>query len=135
MTTDPPLQTALRVVMMPRDTNNYGTIFGGVILSYIDQAGFIEARRHGRHRWVTVSMEKVDFIAPVHTGDVVSFLTCTERTGTTSVGVRVQVMAERYDSAEPIRVTDATLTVVSIDAEGRPIPFRSPPSVGGRPAT
>ncbi|MEE8246325.1 MAG: hotdog domain-containing protein, partial [Alphaproteobacteria bacterium] len=55
MTTEPRYLTALRVVMLPRDTNQYGTIFGGVILSYIDQAGFIEARRHGRHRWVTAS--------------------------------------------------------------------------------
>lgn len=124
------LQTALRVVMMPRDTNSYGTIFGGVILSYVDQAGFIEALRHGRHRWVTASMAQVDFHAPVFTGDVVSFLTCTKRTGTTSVTVGVRVVAERYDTAEPVVVTEATLTMVAIDAAGRPIPFRSPPSAG-----
>jgi len=55
---------ALKVTMMPRDTNPHGTIFGGVILSYIDQAGFIEARRHGTHRWVTASIQRVD--APAH---------------------------------------------------------------------
>ena len=121
---------ALRVVMMPRDANVYGTIFGGVILSYIDQAGFIEARKHGLHRWVTVSIEQVDFRAPVFIGDVVSFLTSTESTGTSSVKVRVRVEAERYRSGQTVPVTEARLTMVAIDAAGKPIPFDSPPSVG-----
>ncbi len=128
------LHTALRVVMMPRDTNQYGTIFGGVILSYIDQAGFIEARRHGQHRWVTVSIEAVQFTAPVFMGDVVSFLTCTDSTGTSSVKVRVRVDAERYDSGEAATVTEARLTMVSVDASGRPIPFASASSVETRVA-
>jgi acyl-CoA thioesterase YciA len=127
---DGEFQTALRVVMMPRDTNNYGTIFGGVILSYIDQAGFIEARRHGVHRWVTASLDRVDFHAPVHTGDVVSFLTCTEGTGTSSVKVRVRVEAERYSTGDVVRVTEARMTMVAINAAGQPIPFNAPPSVG-----
>lgn len=121
--------------MMPRDTNQYGTIFGGVILSYIDQAGFIEARRHGEHRWVTVSIDGVEFRAPVLTGDVVSFLTCTESTGTSSVKVEVVVVAERYDTGEPVTVTSARLTMVSVDEEGKPIPFTSPPSVRSRHGT
>ncbi len=128
------LHTALRVVMMPRDTNQYGTIFGGVILSYVDQAGFIEAKRHGQHRWVTVSIEAVQFTAPVFMGDVVSFLTCTDSTGTSSVKVRVRVDAERYDSGEAATVTEARLTMVSVDASGRPIPFASAPSVETRVA-
>ncbi len=123
-------QTALRVVMMPRDTNNYGTIFGGVILSFIDQAGFIEARRHGQHRWVTAAIDHVEFRAPVHTGDVVSFLTTTEATGTTSVKVRICVEAQRFTTGETVPVTEARVTMVAIDAAGRPIPFSSPPSVG-----
>ncbi len=126
-------QTALRVVMMPRDTNQYGTIFGGVILSFIDQAGFIEARRHGRHRWVTASIDSVEFHAPVHTGDVVSFRTATLATGTSSVKVRVQVVADRYATSAEIDVTQATLTMVAVDAGGRPIPFRAPPTVGLQP--
>ncbi len=129
MATDPTLHTALRIVMMPRDTNQYGTIFGGVILSYIDQAGFIEARRHGQHRWVTVSIEAVEFRAPVFTGDVVSLLTRTESTGSTSVKVRVRVDAERYDTGDTLTVTEARLTMVSVNAQGRPIPFSSSPSV------
>jgi acyl-CoA thioesterase YciA len=121
---------ALRVVMMPRDANQYGTIFGGVILSFIDQAGFIEARRHGTHRWVTVAVDRVDFRAPVHVGDVVSFNTMTRRTGSSSVQVGVMVEAERYATGDRIPVTEATLTMVSVNAAGRPIPFNSPPTVG-----
>ncbi|MCW5775937.1 MAG: hypothetical protein KIS87_05830 [Phycisphaeraceae bacterium] len=122
---------ALRVVTMPRETNQYGTIFGGVILSYIDQAGFVEARRHGQHRWVTASMDRVDFTAPVHLGDIVSFHTETVRMGTKSVTVRVEVEAERYSTGETVAVTSATVTLVSVDASGRPIPFRERPTTGG----
>ena len=119
---------ALRVVTMPRDTNQYGTIFGGVILSYIDQAGFVEARRHGVHRWVTASIERVDFKSPVHLGDTVNFYGQTLRTGTTSVSVRIEVEAERYTTGQTVAVTSATLTLVAVDAGGRPIPFKSPPT-------
>ena len=115
--------------MMPRDTNQYGTIFGGVVLSYIDQAAFIEARRHGTHRWVTVSVDRVDFTAPVCVGYVVVFLTRAERMGTSSITVRIRVEAERYLTGQSVHVTDALLTMVSVDADGRPVPFRSPPTV------
>ncbi|MHC5023673.1 MAG: acyl-CoA thioesterase [Planctomycetota bacterium] len=130
MTTEIDFHSALRVVMMPRDTNQYGTIFGGVILTYIDQAGFIEARRHGVHRWVTVSVDRVDFKAPVMVGDVVSFLTTTESAGTSSVKVCIRVESERYMTGDTIHVTEARLTMVSVNAAGQPIPFNSPPTVG-----
>ncbi len=133
MTTEPRYLTALRAVMLPRDTNQYGTIFGGVILSYIDQAGFIEARRHGRHRWVTASIERVDFHAPVLTGDIVSFLSCTESTGRTSVRVQIRVEVDREATGRGTLVTEATLTMVAIDAAGKPIPFTTPPTVGPEP--
>ncbi|MCZ6611398.1 MAG: acyl-CoA thioesterase, partial [Planctomycetota bacterium] len=100
----PKYDPALRVVMMPRDANVYGTIFGGVILSYIDQAGFIEARKHGLHRWVTVSIEQVEFRAPVLIGDAVSFYTSTERIGTTSIKIRIHVEADRLSSGETVHV-------------------------------
>lgn len=126
---DESLHPALRVVMMPRDTNQYGTIFGGVILSYIDQAAFIEARRHGNHRWVTVSVDRVEFHCPVHVGDVVSFRTKAERLGTSSITVRIVVEAERYATDAVSEVTVALLTMVAVDPDGHPIPFRSPPTV------
>ncbi|MDP6602372.1 MAG: acyl-CoA thioesterase [Phycisphaerales bacterium] len=114
---------SLSVTMMPRDSNVYGTIFGGVILSYLDQSAFIEARRHGLHRWVTASVDRVDFRKPVFIGDVVRFLTRTVRTGTTSVTVDVAVEAERFDCGERVIVTEATLTMVSVCENGKPIPF------------
>ncbi len=112
---------------MPRDTNPYGTIFGGVILSYLDQAAMIEALRHAHCTWVTASMERVDFIAPVHLGDLVEIFTRTTRVGTKSVTVCVEVDARRHDTGEAVRVTTATVTMVSLDREGRPIPFREAP--------
>lgn len=120
---------ALQVVTMPRETNQYGTIFGGVILSYIDQAGFVEARRHGAHRWVTASLDRVDFKAPVHLGDIVSFYTRTTRLGTKSVTVVVEVEVERYESQDHVSVTRATMTLVAVDALGHPIPFRQEPTI------
>ena len=120
---------ALRVAMLPRDANPYGNIFGGVILSYIDQAAFIEARKHGIHRWVTASVDRVDFHAPVHIGDIVAFLTLTRETGTSSVQVGIRVEAERYATQDRVVVTEAVLTMVAVNAAGRPIPFSSPPSV------
>ncbi|MDP6693206.1 MAG: hotdog domain-containing protein, partial [Phycisphaerales bacterium] len=106
--------TALSVIMMPRDANIYGTIFGGIILSYIDQAGFVEARRHGVHRWLTASVERVDFKKPVFVGDVVRFITQTSKTGTSSVVIKVKVEAERFDTGKRVVVTEAQLTRVSV---------------------
>jgi acyl-CoA thioesterase YciA len=120
---------ALRVATLPRDTNHYGTIFGGVILSYIDQAGYVEAQRHGRHRWVTVAIDRVEFKHPVHVGDVVNLYAETTRRGTTSVNIRIEVEAERYTTGQTVAVTHASMTLVSVSADGRPIPFSSPPTV------
>jgi len=127
----PDQRLALRIVTLPRDTNHYGTIFGGVILGYIDQAGFVEARRHGAHRWVTASIDRVDFHAPVHLGDTVSFCTSTVRAGTSSVTVKVEVEAERYLTGDRVAVTSAQVTLVAVNAAGKPIPFNSPPTVAG----
>lgn len=125
---------ALQVVTLPRDTNPYGTIFGGVILGYIDQAGFVEARRHGAHRWVTASIDRVDFRAPVHLGDIVAFWTRTARTGTSSITVKVEVEAERYLNGDVVPVTEALLTMVAVDATGKPVPFRSAATIAQPPA-
>src|SRR5262245_63578978 len=72
---------AIRITMLPKDTNAFGTIFGGVILSYIDLAGAIEVRRHYSHRFVTKAMREVAFVAPVHLGDLVTFFTRITRRG------------------------------------------------------
>ena len=120
---------ALRVATLPRDTNHYGTIFGGVILSHIDQAGFVEARRHGAHRWVTAALDRVEFKAPVHVGDIVNLFATTVRQGTKSVTIRIEVEAERFSTGEAVPVTHAEITMVAIDATGKPVPFNSPATV------
>lgn len=114
---------AIRKVMMPRDTNAVGTIFGGVILSQIDLAAAIEAHKHHPSRVVTVSMDKVEFKAPVNVGDLVSFYTSTERIGRTSITVHVTVWAQhRFGGGQIEYVTEAEVTMVAVDDEGRPTP-------------
>ncbi|MCH2138041.1 MAG: acyl-CoA thioesterase [Phycisphaerales bacterium] len=128
MTTEEHL--ALRVHMMPRHANWLGTVFGGTILSLIDQAGFHEATEHGRHRWVTASMDAVDFSAPVYIGDMVTLYTRTVSSGTSSVTVGVRVVASRVQTGEDVEVTTAQLTMVSVDPSGKPLPFSTPPTAG-----
>ena len=110
--------------MMPRDTNAHGTIFGGIILSYIDQAGAVAAVESGCERVVTVAMDKVEFHEPVGVGDLVSFYTEVCRVGTTSVTVHVTVVAQRHHGVG-FRglVTDANVTYVNIGDHGRPQPI------------
>ena len=117
-------EPAIRVVMMPRDTNPMGTIFGGIILSYIDQAGAVEARKHSEKTLVTVAMHEVKFIAPVFVGDLVSFYTETARIGTTSITIRVTVEAWRgHAPHETVRVTQAEVVYVAVDAPGHAVPL------------
>lgn len=112
---------AIRVIMMPKDTNALGTIFGGVILSYIDQAGAVEAHRTCNGRIVTVAMREVVFHAPVLVGDLVSFFTRTTKVGTTSVTVDVLVEAERGHPGGPkVKVTEAEVVFVHVGPDGKP---------------
>ncbi|HUS10464.1 MAG TPA: hotdog domain-containing protein [Pyrinomonadaceae bacterium] len=108
---------AIRITLLPRDTNSAGTIFGGVILSYIDMAGAIEAhRRTGMDRFVTVAMREVIFHKPVFVGDLVSFYAETVNIGTTSITIRVIVETERVGSkTEILRVTEAEVVYVAVD--------------------
>lgn len=118
-------QPAIRVVMMPKDTNAMGTIFGGIILSYIDQAAFVEARRQSDKKLATVALHEVKFIAPVYVGDLVSFYTEFVRIGNTSITVRVTVDAKRGSPPhETVRVTQAEVVYVAIEAPGRPVPVK-----------
>jgi acyl-CoA thioesterase YciA len=112
---------AIRITLLPRDTNPQGTIFGGIILSYIDIAGAVEAHRHtGIERFVTVAMREVVFHEPVYVGDLVSFYARTIRIGTTSLTVHVVVEAERYGgTSERIKVTEAEVVYVAVDANRR----------------
>lgn len=115
---------AIRVLMMPRETNAHGTIFGGIILSYIDQAGAVGAFEAGCGRVVTVAMDKVEFHEPVFVGDLVSLFTTVVRKGRTSITIKVTVQAQRArDTRNRVVVTEATVTYVNIDDDNRPTPI------------
>jgi len=108
---------AIRLTMMPRDTNAHGTVFGGIILSYIDVAGGVEAIRHTKHeRFVTVAMKEVIFHEPVYIGDLVSFYARTLKVGNTSITIHVDVEAERFGMhGQKVKVTSAEVTFVAIN--------------------
>ena len=114
-------QPAIRVIMMPKDTNALGTIFGGIILSYIDQAGAVEAYKQVAGRIVTVAMREVVFHAPVFVGDLVSFFAETIRRGRTSITIKVTVEAERAFGMGKVKVTEAEVVFVHVDKHNRPI--------------
>ena len=122
---------ALKAVMMPRDTNAHGTIFGGVLLSFIDQAGAVGAIHEIRRRgWpdrliVTVAMNRVEFHEPVYVGDVVSFWTELVQVGRTSITMHVVVEADR--GGEQVKLTEAEVVYVAVDSTGdqrRPVAIR-----------
>lgn len=119
---------AIRLTMMPRDTNAHGTVFGGIILSYIDIAGGVEAVRHTKHeRFVTVAMKEVIFHEPVYIGDLVSFYARTLRMGNTSITIHVDVEAERFGMhGQKVKVTSAEVTFVAINQ------FREKVQIGGQ---
>ena len=109
---------AIRLTMMPRDTNAHGTVFGGIILSYIDVAGGVESIRHTKHnRFVTVAMKEVIFHEPVYIGDLVSFYATTTKVGRTSITIHVDVEADRFGSQgrQRVKVTSADVTFVAIN--------------------
>lgn len=113
---------AIRTVMMPRDTNPLGSIFGGHILSLIDQAAGQHARTIAPKRYVTKVMHEVNFIAPVYVGDLVSFYAETVKIGNTSIVIHVDVEALRgNDCVQQIHVTSAEVVMVAVDDKNRPI--------------
>ncbi len=119
---------AIKVLLLPKDTNAVGTIFGGVILSHVDLASAVEARKTAPHRYVTAAMQEVEFHAPVFVGDIVNFYTETRRVGRTSITVGVEVEAARWSAGhkgERVKVTEAEVVLVAIDASGRPIAVTS----------
>lgn len=118
----PSSEPSIRVVMMPRDTNADGTIFGGVLLSLIDQAAYIEAIRQAHHRYVTVLFKEVEFHKPVYVGDVISIYAETTKIGRTSITLELRVCARRRtDPDQVIHVTQAQVVFVAIDEQGQPV--------------
>jgi acyl-CoA thioesterase YciA len=115
---------ALRVVPMPADANQFGDVFGGWIMAQVDIAGSIPATQRAKGRVATVAVNSFIFKQAVAIGDLVSFYATLTRTGTTSLTVDVTVYAQREPGTEnALKVTEATLTYVSIGADGRPKPL------------
>jgi acyl-CoA hydrolase len=114
-------------LMVPTDSNFMGNVFGGHILSEIDRVAYIAASRHAKTSCVTASFDRVDFLQPVHVGDVVDFDAELTYVGTSSMEVWVRVRAEPVHGAEPREVGEAYVTMVAVDESGRPAPV--PPLV------
>ena len=112
---------AIQVIAMPSDTNAAGDIFGGWLMSQVDLAGSVIARRRIKGRVVTVAVDAFQFKSPVFVGDLISCYAMIKRIGTTSLTVHVRAFAERHGEArEIIQVTEADLTYVAVDENRRP---------------
>ena len=117
-------ELVLKVIPMPADCNANGDIFGGWVMAQVDLAGAVVPARIVRGRMATVAVNEFIFKQPVRVGDILSFFARIARVGNTSVTVQVEVYAERYRSqGDYTKVTEAQLTYVAIDEEGRPKPI------------
>ena len=114
-------ELVLKVIPMPGDTNANGDIFGGWVMAQVDLAGAVIPHRIGKGRMATVAVNQFVFKQPVQVGDILSFYSSVTRIGRTSVTVQVEVYAESFrNQGEFVRVTEALLTYVAIDENGRP---------------
>lgn len=121
-----PRTPATRLVMMPKDTNHLGSVFGGHILSLIDIAAGTHARSVAPKKYVTKVMREVEFHAPVYVGDLVSFYTETLKLGKTSITIKVEVEALRgVDMLSTHSVTSAEVVMVAVDKNLQPVPILS----------
>ena len=117
-------ELVLKVIPMPADSNANGDIFGGWVMAQVDLAGSVIPARLAKGRIATVAVNQFVFKQAVKIGDLLSFFAEVERVGTTSVTVKVEVYAQRMRQPEPvIKVTEANLTYVAIDMEGKPRPL------------
>jgi acyl-CoA thioesterase YciA len=125
-------ELVLKVIPMPADCNANGDIFGGWVMAQVDLAGSVLPARHVRGRMATVAVNQFVFKQPVRVGDILSFFAHVARIGNTSITVQVEVFAERFSAqGQYVKVTEASLTYVAIDDEGRPRPI--PKDLAGLP--
>ncbi|MBS0453779.1 MAG: acyl-CoA thioesterase [Proteobacteria bacterium] len=118
------MELVLKVIPLPADCNANGDIFGGWVMAQVDLAGSVIPARYAKGRQATVAVNEFVFKQPVRLGDILSFYSSLVRIGRTSVTVKVEVFAERFRAqGEYIKVTEATLTYVAIDENGRPRPI------------
>ena len=117
-------ELVLKVIPMPGDCNPNGDIFGGWVMAHVDLAGSVQPARYTRGRMATVAVNEFIFKQPVKVGDILSFFSHVTRVGNTSITVQVEVFAERFSAqGQYVKVTEASLTYVAIDNEGRPRPI------------
>ncbi|WP_342130562.1 acyl-CoA thioesterase [Hydrogenophaga sp. OTU3427] len=117
-------ELVLKVIPMPADCNANGDIFGGWVMAQVDLAGSVLPARHVQGRMATVAVNEFIFKQPVRVGDILSFFSSVTRVGRTSITVQVEVYAERFRSqGQYVKVTEASLTYVAIDDDGRPRPI------------
>ena len=121
-------QLTVRTIAMPADTNANGDIFGGWVMSQMDQAGGIAGVERAQGRVVTVKVDSMTFIAPMKVGDVLEVYTDVESLGRTSMKIHIEAWAQRFQTTRREKVTDALFTFVAIDDSGRPRPI--PPTAG-----
>ena len=119
---EPRGELTVRTIAMPADTNANGDIFGGWVMSRMDQAGGIAAVERAQGRVATIAVDAMAFLRPVRVGDVLCVYTEVERVGRTSMKIHVEAWARRFRQRLRDKVTDATFTFVAIDDEGRPRP-------------
>jgi len=111
----------LKVIPMPGDCNANGDIFGGWVMAQVDLAGSVLPARYAQGRMATVAVNEFIFKQPVRVGDILSFFAKVQRIGRTSITVKVEVFAERFGSqGQYHKVTEALLTYVAIDGQGKP---------------
>jgi acyl-CoA thioesterase YciA len=116
-------ELVMKVIPMPADCNANGDIFGGWVMAQVDLAGSVIPARHAGGRMATVAVNEFIFKQPVRVGDILSFFSKLTRIGRTSITVKVEVYAERFsDQGNYVKVTEASLTYVAIDEQGRPRP-------------
>ena len=118
------MELVLKVIPMPADCNANGDIFGGWVMAQVDLAGSVIPARHVQGRMATVAVNEFIFKQPVRVGDILSFFSAVKRVGNTSITVEVEVYAERFRAqGQFVKVTEALLTYVAIDEEGKPRPI------------
>ncbi|MGI8482064.1 MAG: acyl-CoA thioesterase [Chthoniobacterales bacterium] len=121
-TDEPKGELVIRTIAMPADTNPTGDIFGGWLMAQMDLGSGILAAKTAKARVVTVAMEGMSFLLPVHVGDTVACYAWVEKIGRTSMVIPVEVWVQRYMDGEQVRVTRGVFTYVAVDGEGKPIP-------------
>lgn len=120
-------ELVVKTIAMPADTNRYGDMFGGWLVSQMDLGGAVLAHKCGHMRMTTVAIDRMTFIRPVYVGDVVSCFAQIAKRGNTSVGINVEVWVERLSDEAIVKVTEGLFTYVAIDKQGRPTPIQWKP--------